>query len=135
MHVILFRIFSEAYKTGLIAPINKNPQTFKKNHTVISLLNWIEDNYTENITLERLSEISNLSEKYICRIFKEYTSKTPISYINEIRIDAACHEMIANRKSITDAALACGFNDLSYFSKMFKRYKNMSPQKYKKLYF
>lgn len=132
---ILFRIFSEAYKTKLLSPINKNPHSGKKNHTVINLLNWIEDNYTENITLERLSEVSNLSEKYICRIFKEYTSKTPINYINEIRIDAACHEMIANRKSITDAALACGFNDLSYFSKMFKRYKNMSPQKYKKLYF
>ena len=131
---ILFKIFSEAYKTGIVSYINKNPQTLKKNHTVINLLDWIEDNYAENITLKKLSEISNLSEKYICRIFKEYTSKTPIDYINELRIDSACHEMIFNRKSVTESAIICGFNDLSYFSKIFKRYKNITPQKYKKLY-
>lgn len=133
-YCIIFRLFSELYKTNIVAPMNKNPQTLKKNHTVINLLNWIEDNYTENITLKKLSEISNLNEKYICRIFKEYTSKTPINYINEIRIEAACHEMTANHKSITESAIMCGFNDLSYFSKIFKRYKNISPQKYRKQY-
>lgn len=131
---MLFRLFSQLYKNENISPVSKNPQTSKKNQTVIKLLDWIDYNFTENITLQKLSEISNLSEKYICRIFKEYTSKTPINYINELRIDAACHEMISDKKSVTEAALACGFNDLSYFSKLFKRYKHISPYKYRRNY-
>lgn len=131
---LLFRLLSQLYKTESISSVSKNPQTTKKNQTVIKLLDWIDNNFTENITLQKLSEISNLSEKYICRVFKEYTSKTPINYINELRIDAACHEMISDKKSVTEAALACGFNDLSYFSKLFKRYKHISPYKYRRNY-
>lgn len=129
---IILHLFFELYKKGYISGISKNPQNLKKNQTVIRLLDWIEENYTENITLSTLSEISNLSEKYICRIFREYTSKTPVSYINELRIEVACHEMSANSKSVTEAAFSCGFNDLSYFSKLFKRYKGVNPKQFKK---
>ncbi len=132
IHSIILRFFSELYKNGYISDISKNPQNLKKNQTVIKLLDWIEENYTDNITLAELSEISNLSEKYICRIFKEYTSKSPVNYINEIRIEAACHEMIVNNRSVTEAALSCGFNDLSYFSKLFRRYKGITPKQFKK---
>ena len=129
---LIFRLFAMLYKENMISSISKNTQIDKKNQTVIKLLEWIEENYTENISLNQLSRISNLSEKYLCRIFKEYTSKTPINYINELRIDAACHEIAVKHKNITEAALSCGFNDLSYFSKTFKKYKNISPNQFKK---
>lgn len=77
-----------------------------------------------------LSSISGFSEKYLCRIFKEYTSKTPITYINELRIEKACNEMGINKKNITYAAYESGFNDLSYFCRTFKKYKNITPKEY-----
>lgn len=49
-----------------------------------------------------------------------------------MRIEAACHEMKVNGSSVTQAAYNCGFNDLSYFSKVFKLYKGISPKDYKK---
>lgn len=131
LYGILYALFCEACKAGLAAPAKEQRQTLKKNHTVIRLLDWIDENYADHITLQKLAQVAGLSEKYVCRIFKEYTFQTPMEYINERRLDAACQEMLSHRKSVTDAALACGFNDVSYFSKRFKQYKKMTPQVYK----
>lgn len=75
-----------------------------------------------------------MNEKYICGIFKKYTSRSPISYVNELRIDCACHEMTVNNKSVTQAAYDCGFNDSGYFTKAFKKFKGISPSEYKKIF-
>lgn len=128
---LLLKLFSELYRKNYFFSVKKSHNTGKQAQTIIKLLDWIEENYTEIITLEKLSEISGLNKKYICRIFKEYTSKTPINYINEIRIEAACHEITVNGSSITKAAYDCGFNDLSYFSKVFKANKGLSPKDYR----
>ncbi len=128
---LLLRLFSQLYKENYIYTAKKNQNSGKQTKNIIKMLDWIEENLTEPITLEKLSEISGLNKKYICRIFKEYTSKSPISYINEMRIEFACHEMTVNSSSVTKAAYDCGFNDLSYFSKVFKAYKGISPKDYK----
>ena len=129
---LLLKLFSLFYKENSFFEIKKNQNTSKQAQNIIKLIDWIEENYTEIITLEKLSEVSGLNPKYICRIFKEYTSKTPINYINEKRIEAACHEMTMNGSSVTKAAYDCGFNDLSYFSKIFKTHKGITPKEYKK---
>ena len=59
-------------------------------------------------------------------IFKEYTGSSPVDYLNELRIDRACFEISVNRKNAT------GFNDQSYFSKVFRKYRGISPTEYKK---
>ncbi len=134
IYSLIFRLFSLLYHEGHLIPHKKNPIQTRQTQSVIKLIDWIDDNFTETITLQKLSEISGLSEKYICRIFKEYTAKSPINYINELRIDFACHEMTINGKNITQAALDSGFNDLSYFSKLFKRLKGITPNKYRRIH-
>ena len=57
---------------------------------------------------------------------------TPIEYINNLRIENACHLMIHSNLSVTESALESGFNDLSYFTRLFKRYKGVTPSVYKK---
>ncbi len=129
VYSLLYEIFLKLYSTENISPadkLNHSPQI----EAITHLIKWIEKNYTETITLEMLSSISGFSEKYLCRIFKEYTSKTPITYINELRIEKACNEMTMNKKSITFAAYESGFNDLSYFCRTFKKYKNITPKEY-----
>lgn len=134
VYSIILRLFSLLYKEKKLIPKNNNHPQNKQTKSVINLIDWIDDNFTEPITLSKLSEISGLSEKYICRIFKEYTSKSPINYINELRIDSACHEIATSCSNITQAAYNSGFNDLSYFSKTFKRFKGISPHEYKKMH-
>ena len=132
VYSLLYDCFFKLYNGSCISPIDKSPHTHQI-EAITLILDWIEKNFTETITLEKLSSISGFNKKYLCRIFKEYTSKTIIGYINELRIENACYEMFVNGKSVTDSAFDSGFNDLSYFCRTFKKYKNTTPNKYKKL--
>ena len=95
------------------------------------VLDWIERNYAEHITLGKLAEVAGSNEKYFCRFFKEYTGNSPVEYLNRLRVERVCLAMAAGDQSITEAALDCGFNDISYFCKIFKRYKGVTPREYR----
>lgn len=79
-----------------------------------------------------LSATVDKSPKYIGCFFKSMTGKTPIEYLNEYRIEKACHKLRYTDMPVTDIAFSCGFSDLSYFIKTFKRLKGVSPGKYRK---
>lgn len=96
-------------------------------------ISFIEENYPRTITLASLSAACSLSPNYFCRFFKEITGQTPMEYINAYRVEAAC-EMLLAGASVTDTALTCGFNDLSYFINVFKKHMGMPPKQYAGLY-
>lgn len=109
------------------------PQTRRDYKRIMHLKNaleYIEMNYQNQITLEQLAEAAAMSPKYFCRFFYEMTHKTPIDYLNHQRIEHACYQLATTDLSVTDIALNCGFNDLSYFIKTFRRYKGVTPGKY-----
>lgn len=89
----------------------------------------------EEIGLEDIASILKMNEKYFCKFFKQMTNKTPIEYLNWYRIECACEKIKSSSLSLTEIAYDCGFNDTSYFTKVFKKYNGMSPREYKKLYF
>ncbi len=130
IHSLLYKLFLSLYDNDLII-YKERHQNQKQIEKIGELLHWIDKNYAENINLEILSEICGLNQKYLCRFFKEYTGRTPIDYINNLRIDAACYEMKNSGLTVTEAAMECGFNSISYFSKAFKKYKNITPSEYK----
>ncbi len=130
IYATLFEIFHKLYSNAHICDSSKTPHN-KQSEIIASLLNFIEDNYAESITLKTLSQQSGLSEKYLCRLFKTYTLKTPIEYLNAFRIEQACLTFYNQEKNITEIAFECGFNDLSYFSKIFKAIKGITPREYK----
>lgn len=132
VYSLLYRIIALLYSLKYIV-LNPQSKQTKQTRRVIELIDLIEKNFTEQITLEKLCELTGLSKKYICRLFKEYTSKTFTEYLNELRIENACYEMSERGQSVTLAAFNNGFNDLSYFCKVFKRYKGITPKEYKKL--
>lgn len=127
----LFEIFALLYSSGCVIPSGKAKRSSQVER-ISTLLDWIDEHYAEQLSLDRLAEVSGLSKKYICRIFKKYTDRTPIGYINEIRIENACYELTNAEASITDIAYNNGFEDVSYFSKLFKSHKGVSPSEYKK---
>lgn len=95
------------------------------------VLSYIRKNIDKNITLEELAQVSGMSPRYFCRVFKSITGRTPIEYVNYYRIETASQMLITTGESVTDIALNCGFNDMSYFSKMFKKLKGISPSKFR----
>ena len=62
-----------------------------------------------------------MSVAYLCRIFKAYTGKTVIGYLVERRIQAAIWKLREGDEKVISIALACGFNDLAYFNRTFRR--------------
>lgn len=97
-----------------------------------NVLNYIESHYSEKIELNALARTAGMSPKYFCHFFSEMTGRTPIDYVNYYRIERACFHLASSDISITEAALLCGFNDVSYFIRTFKKYKGRSPRQYLK---
>ncbi len=124
---ILSKLKEEA-KLSLNAKPNKHMERIK------NVLSYMKQNYAEHITLDILAEKADLNAKYLCRYFKQLTGRTPIDYLLYYRMECACEQLIFTDSSITEIALSCGFNDMSYFTKKFRQLKNTTPQSYRVLY-
>ena len=113
------------------APLKiRRPLKNDKYEKIKTALSLIEENYSSHFTLAQLSESCGMSPNYFCRFFKEMTQKTPFDYINIYRINAACELLSSGEATITEVAYSCGFNDLSYFIRLFKKHKGLSPKAY-----
>lgn len=120
-------IFSENHYTENSA---EREVPFRHVNQLKSVFEYIENHYSSEITLKQLSQISGMSPKYFCRYFQAFAHKTPMDYINYYRIERACGELCTTDAPITSVAYDCGFNDCSYFIKLFKRYKHITPKQY-----
>lgn len=93
---------------------------------------YIEQNYRMEITLDSLAAILNLESSYFCRLFKGITGTPPIEYLNNFRIYKAISLMQDKPElSITQIASATGYNDSTYFSRVFKHAIGESPSSYR----
>lgn len=95
-------------------------------------LGLIRERYNTPLSLEELAAAAEMSPKYFCRFFAEMTGRTPIDYLNYYRVECACEQLLYSDETVTDIALGCGFNDLSYFVKTFKKYKGTTPKQFRK---
>ena len=129
----LCALMHHLYKNGWLTLKDKNTKSGHRRKIITELLEYIEQNYTERITLDQLAKISGTNEKYLCRFFKEFTGYAPIDYINRLRVERACQQMSVENCNVITVAFDSGFNDNSYFSKIFKRYKGITPMEYKRI--
>lgn len=95
------------------------------------LLDFIEKSYMNPITLAEMAQISGMTINRFATCFREFFRQTPIEYLNSYRMERACILLINTNASITEIAYQCGFNDSSYFVKVFKKYKGSTPKKYR----
>lgn len=131
---LLYQIFGIIYNNKMYSKDSLNTQKDSKKIVQLKkIFSLIEESYSSKLTLEDLSKAIGMSSKYFCKFFYEMTHRTPIDYLNYYRIECASHQLITTNLSITDIAYNCGFNDLSYFIKSFKKYKGLTPSKYLKM--
>lgn len=91
------------------------------------ILEYIEEHYNERISIDGLSEMAGISRYYFCRLFKSITGNTLTAYLNGLRVNKAEEMLKSGAANVTEAALACGFDDLNYFSRIYKKYKSIAP--------
>ncbi len=99
---------------------------------IMKSLEYIEANFRKDISLEDISlNKAGITKEYYCNIFKKVTGKTFTEYINALRIEYAARLLSGSGKPVTEIAYDSGFNDLSYFNRVFKAAKGISPSKYR----
>lgn len=104
-------------------------------HNVLRLrpvMEYIDENYKEKIYIDDLAEKLMVSPDYFTRMFKESIGKTPIDYINGLRINRALELLENPRLSVAAVAEEIGFCNPNYFHKIFKQYMDVSPIAYRK---
>jgi AraC-like DNA-binding protein len=107
--------------------------TSQNNRNIVKLkkvLSYIRTSFSEPISLSDMAAICNMTPKYFCTFFKKMTKKSPVEYLTSYRIEKACRMLQSSDLSVTDIAFSCGFGDLSYFIKTFKKHTGQSPGKY-----
>lgn len=142
---------SKGYKFSVISALysllgavldNKMYQTISPDEKLIEskhiaklkrVLLFIRENYQKQITLQDMADKVNMSQKYFCLFFKQMTKKTPVEYLILYRIECAARKLRSSDSNVTEIALSCGFNDLSYFIKTFKNIKGVTPAKFRKI--
>lgn len=96
------------------------------------MLDYIEENYSRSISLNDISKSAYISESEACRYFKENLDTSPFQYLIQYRITEAARLLRETNESITGVMNMVGFNNPSYFSKVFKNFTNRSPSNYRK---
>lgn len=109
----------------------QNHSKSKNRMTIEGIKGYIRKNYQNNRTLEEIADSVYLSAFYVSRIFKESQNMTVMDYVTKVKLDEA-KKMLSNpRYKIEEIALNLGYNDGSYFSKVFRRNEGMTPTQFR----
>lgn len=100
-------------------------------HLTKQVLRYIENNYTEQITLKTIAELLEISENHISRVFNKSVGMSIPDYINNIRIEKAKELMLTSNHKMYEIAEIVGFHSVVYFNTVFRRTEGCSPNEYK----
>jgi AraC-like DNA-binding protein len=115
----------------LISEKHKHPLQSKKYHTLKKIMGYIYQNYNKKIKLTDISEFVSFTPQYLCKFFKEMTDTNIAAYINHYRIEAASTLLKISALGVTDIALECGFDNLSYFNRVFRKQMGCTPTNFR----
>ena len=122
-------ILTELYRKY---PFKKTKIKKSKNIEMVkSAMSYIKKNFAKNPSVEDIANHTGYSKYYFCRCFKEITGYTVNSYINSVKIENAKEMLMSRRLGVSQASEICGFSDISYFTKIFKKYTGILPSKVK----
>ena len=107
-------------------------QKSQKRDAVHEIVNYIQNNYMNEISMQEIADHVGLSRTYMSRLFKRRTGYSVQEQILSIRMNEA-RRYLALRYSVKEAANLSGFRDVSNFSKLFKREQGLSPTEWKSL--
>ena len=93
---------------------------------------FIQSNYTRKISLEEIAAAAGLSAPYFSTVFREEMGENLSNYLNRLRMEKACSLLVKTDMMINKIGAACGIDDQSWFSKLFKNYTGMNPGQYRR---
>ncbi|WP_423129392.1 AraC family transcriptional regulator [Gaoshiqia sp. Z1-71] len=118
----------------LANPITQNNFNESDSDRLDKVYDYVCANYYQEITLEKVASLACLSIPAFCSYFKKRTNKTFVQALNEIRIAQACRMLTEENQPVSGICYSCGYTNVSYFIKQFKKITGFTPLKYKNKY-
>ena len=123
---IFFILFSHKKEDPKTLPTSKSVEKMK------ILIKYMEVHYNEPITIEQMAELLHYSPSHFMKFFRNVMGTSFISYLNDYRLTIAARSLNLSTDSVLDIACHCGFDNLSYFNRLFKRKYQMTPSQFRK---
>ena len=132
-YLLLLEIMFELSQHNDYTILNKEimPYTIiSKNKTRLeNIFTYVEQHFDKEIEIEEVAKLANLTLPAFCNFFKKATQITFTEFVNRYRINKACLLMVQD-KSISECSYSCGFNNVTYFNRMFKKYTDKTPSEF-----
>lgn len=137
LYIELYRIQSADKNGGGAADQEQEetPQAGRKTENALVIapaLNYIEENYMQQFTIEYLADLCHWSPTHFRRVFHDIMGTSPLDFVNNTRISKACHLLGTTEESVLDISEMVGFHSVSSFNRYFVKIMQMSPREYRK---
>ncbi len=107
------------------------PAQDKRIAMVKTAVRYIQEHFMEELDIDKISAAAGFSKYYFCRGFREVTGRTAIEYLNFVRCSYARRLLLSGKYNVSEAAERCGFANLSYFARTYRRYMGVLPSREK----
>ena len=132
------RIAALAYFLLIITMLRRQSRPWESSgsiaagHRVSRAVGFIEEHFSDPITIEDSVSHSQVSRRHFFRLFEQAIGVAPMEYLKKLRLQKAASMLLTTNVSVTQVAFACGFNDSNYFSSLYHKEFGVSPSQFKK---
>jgi AraC-like DNA-binding protein len=131
MTILEIIALSEEYQY-LASPVFHDTINDRDSERINKVYKYVINHISQSINLDTAASIANLSKPAFCRYFKKRANKTFMQFLIEIRIGQACRMLVNEDYSVADICYTCGFNNISYFIRQFRKITGFTPLNYRK---
>ena len=110
-----------------------SPQNYHDDEGIIAIQEWIHSKYDSDIRIEQIAEHFDFNLRTLNRRFRQATGKSPLQYLQQVRIDYAKELLKTSNLSVAEVANSVGYPDCSYFAAVFRRNISLTPSQYRNL--
>lgn len=130
MSIFQFLAISDEYEDLEVRPISSQT-ILKQQERMHRIHQFVEMNFQKPIDTQQIAEEVNLTLPAFCRYFKKATKLTYTDFVNQYRVQYA-KKLLIQDKNVTETCFECGFESLSYFNRIFKKFAGVSPSAFRK---
>jgi AraC-like DNA-binding protein len=131
MFCTLLVLLSRAYEQQ-IRREGSEPEFTRRHAVVEAAVRYIEEHYTEPVSLTDVAQHTAMSPSRLAHLFKQHTHRSILAYLHEFRINRICEELLNSDAPVSAIALNLGYGDLRFFYRVFRRHTGCSPTEYRR---
>lgn len=133
-HISMLKVLHRLAKTEEYDILNEQPimaeLVSKHRYRLQKIFTYVENYYHQDIDIQTIADLANISVPSFCNYFKKTTHITFTEFVNHYRIQKACF-MLQQDKTVSEVCFACGFNNVTYFNKIFKKIIHKTPSDFR----